>query len=260
MVYAAAPARLLPRGRRGPALHPGRRRGAHRPAIAVKQIRALERELGAPLFQRTRGNITLTQAGEPLLPVARRILADVDTARREISELVDLRRGRVRLGATPSLCTGLLPPTAGRVPRRVPGHTLLSTKAGRATCSGRSPRRAGPRARHRLPAHADDPHSPPPPSCATNWSSPPLTHSAEPVRRPSLRDQPLVMFREGYDLRETTLAACRAAGFEPRFSVEGGEMDAVLRFVGPASAWPSCRAWRWPAARSCAAPRWLGPA
>ena len=47
----------------------------------------------------------------------------------------------------------------------------------------------------------------------------------------ALRDLPLVMFREGYDLREVTLGACRAAGFEPRLAVEGGEMSAVLRFV-----------------------------
>ena len=46
-----------------------------------------------------------------------------------------------------------------------------------------------------------------------------------------LRDQPLVMFREGYDLRDATLQACRAAGFEPTLSVDGGEMDAVLSFV-----------------------------
>jgi Transcriptional regulator len=39
------------------------------------------------------------------------------------------------------------------------------------------------------------------------------------------------MFRQGYDLREATQAACRQAGFEPTFAVEGGEMDAVLRFV-----------------------------
>ena len=46
-----------------------------------------------------------------------------------------------------------------------------------------------------------------------------------------LRGHPLVMFREGYDLREVTMTACRAAGFEPTLSVEGGEMNAVLRFV-----------------------------
>jgi DNA-binding transcriptional LysR family regulator len=41
----------------------------------------------------------------------------------------------------------------------------------------------------------------------------------------------MVMFRQGYDLRETTLVACQHAGFRPTFAVEGGEMDAVLRFV-----------------------------
>lgn len=46
-----------------------------------------------------------------------------------------------------------------------------------------------------------------------------------------LRDLPLVMFREGYDLRDVTLRACEAAGFEPRLAVEVGEMGAVLRFV-----------------------------
>jgi len=46
-----------------------------------------------------------------------------------------------------------------------------------------------------------------------------------------LRGVPLVMFRPGYDLRETTIAACHAAGFEPTFAIEGGEMDAVLEFV-----------------------------
>ena len=69
-----------------------------------------------------------------------------------------------------------------------------------------------------------------------------LVSAAGPARRPvrvaELRGRPLVMFREGYDVREAALAACRAAGFEPEFAVEGGEMDAVLGFVraglGPA--------------------------
>jgi len=51
------------------------------------------------------------------------------------------------------------------------------------------------------------------------------------VHLAELRDQPLVMFREGYDLRDVTLRACREAGFEPSLSVDGGEMDAVLSFV-----------------------------
>ena len=50
-----------------------------------KQIKNLERELGTPLFSRARGNVALTAAGEALLPLARRILADVETARRGLS-------------------------------------------------------------------------------------------------------------------------------------------------------------------------------
>lgn len=51
------------------------------------------------------------------------------------------------------------------------------------------------------------------------------------IRIADLEGAPLVMFRHGYNLRELTLAACRAEGFEPTFTVEGGEMDAVLGFV-----------------------------
>lgn len=95
-----------------------------------QQIKALERELGADLFRRARGNITLTDAGEALLPLARRILADTDTARHEVQELVQLRRGRVRLGATPSLCTGLLPDVLRAFHDRYPGIRLLIEEGG----------------------------------------------------------------------------------------------------------------------------------
>lgn len=70
-----------------------------------QQIKALEADLGAQLVHRARGKVGLTAAGETLLPIARRMLADAETARREIRELEALGRGRVRLGATPSLCS-----------------------------------------------------------------------------------------------------------------------------------------------------------
>nr|MDT0523747.1 LysR family transcriptional regulator [Streptomyces sp. DSM 41633] len=95
-----------------------------------QQIRALETELGAELFSRARGNIALTDAGEALLPLARRILADAETARQEVQELVQLRSGRVRLGATPSLCTGLLPDVLRAFHDRHPGVRLLLEEGG----------------------------------------------------------------------------------------------------------------------------------
>ncbi|ABY24353.1 transcriptional regulator, LysR family [Renibacterium salmoninarum ATCC 33209] len=41
-----------------------------------RQIATLEHDLGAELFHRARGHIRLTDAGEKLLPLARRMLAE----------------------------------------------------------------------------------------------------------------------------------------------------------------------------------------
>lgn len=95
-----------------------------------RQIRTLEEELGASLFSRARGNITLTPAGEALLPLAQRILTDMETARREVQELAGMRRGRVRLGATPSLCAGLLAEALSGFHERFPGVELQVEESG----------------------------------------------------------------------------------------------------------------------------------
>ncbi|MCK2213099.1 LysR substrate-binding domain-containing protein [Actinomadura sp. ATCC 31491] len=199
-----------------------------------KQIKALEGDLGAPLFSRARGNVTLTPAGEALLPLARRMLADADTARQEVAQLAGLRRGRVRLGATPSLCAGLLADALARFHRTYPGIELLVEEGG-----SRDLVRALARGQLDLsliimPLQSDDPALVTEEILRENLVV--VSPSHEPARRPymeieELRGRQMVMFRRGYDLREATLAACRQAGFEPRFSVQGGEMDAVLRFV-----------------------------
>ncbi|RFU88107.1 LysR family transcriptional regulator [Streptomyces triticagri] len=202
-----------------------------------QQIRSLERELGAELFSRARGNIALTDAGETLLPLARRILADADTARQEVQELVQLRSGRVRLGATPSLCTGLLPDVLRAYHDRFPGIRLLIEEGGSHDLVRELARGSLDLALVVLPLPS------PAPSLTTHEllreelvvvSSPevPAPGGARgTVRIADLQGERLVMFRHGYDLRELTVSACRAAGFEPDFAVEGGEMDAVLGFV-----------------------------
>ncbi|MGW2563989.1 LysR family transcriptional regulator, partial [Streptomyces sp. NPDC001514] len=201
-----------------------------------QQIRALEKELGAELFSRARGNIALTDAGEALLPLARRILADADTARHEVQELAQLRRGRIRLGATPSVCTGLLPDVLRAFHDLHPGIELLIEEGGSHDLVRELARGALDLALVVLPLPA------PAPALTTvellqedlvvvssAGAEAPVPRRA--VRIADLQGVPLVMFRHGYDLRELTVAACRAEGFEPSFTVEGGEMDAVLGFV-----------------------------
>ncbi len=63
-----------------------------------QQIARLEKDVGAELFSRTSRSVRLTAAGDLLVPMARRILADVDHAQEALDALAGLRRGRLRLG------------------------------------------------------------------------------------------------------------------------------------------------------------------
>jgi DNA-binding transcriptional LysR family regulator len=201
-----------------------------------KQIHSLEDELGAPLFTRTRGNIGLTPAGEALVPVARRILADVDTARHEVGELVGLKRGRVRVGATPSLCVSVFADVLRRYHDVYPGIRLLVEEGGSGDLAKALVRGDLDLALIIVPPEGTDPALTTRVVLQEDLMVASAADQPPPVNRPSirlieLRDRPMVMFRQGYDLRETTLQACRAVGYEPKLAVEGGEMDAVLRFV-----------------------------
>jgi DNA-binding transcriptional LysR family regulator len=64
-----------------------------------QQIRRLEAELGAELFERTSRSVAPTEAGAAVATRARRILAEVDGIRGELDELRGLVRGRVSIGA-----------------------------------------------------------------------------------------------------------------------------------------------------------------
>ncbi len=199
-----------------------------------KQIHCLERELGSELFHRARGNVTLTPAGEVLVPFAKRILADVETARLQVHELAELRQGRLRLGATPSLCTGPLAHALACFRLRYPGIQLVIDESGsrdlvRQLAEGAidlamltSPVQRGDPTLDTVPILREQLTVAVPRSMDLDFDS---------FRIEDLRDRPLVMFREGYDLRSMTLTACQRAGFQPRFAIEGGEMDAVLSFV-----------------------------
>ena len=71
-------------------------------------VRSLEEVLGLRLFNRSRRGAELTEAGQALLPIAKRVLRESDMLRAEARQL---RNGavQVRLAATPSLINRLVP-------------------------------------------------------------------------------------------------------------------------------------------------------
>ena len=203
-----------------------------------RQIATLELELGSELFNRARGNITLTAAGETLLPVASRMIADAEHIRFQMQELAGLRRGRVRLGAPPSMCVSVVAEVVGPYNQDYPGVDLHLRESG---------------SRHLLNeliggtldlalivASEHDPAS------VESLDHTPLlleelviisadrhffdAYDQEITLR-ELADIPQIVFSASYDLRAATMDAYRHQNLSPNVVLDGAEMDAVLRFV-----------------------------
>ncbi|MCF2585870.1 LysR family transcriptional regulator [Brevibacterium sp. UCMA 11752] len=218
-----------------------------------RQISTLEKELGSELFHRAHGHISLTAAGDTLLPTARRMLADAEAVRRDMDELAGLRKGRIRLGATPTLCVSLVAEAISSFHHEHPGVELELVEKGsreliEALGAGEldlalitrtlTPSAQMPRLRMREVLSEDlvviagaDRRS----GGSTSWSGDSRSGApllpGDTVTLAEVAALPQVLFHHGYDLREATSAAFDAAGLAPNIVVEGAEMDAVLRFV-----------------------------
>lgn len=92
------------------------------PAVS-HQIALLEGELGAKLLNRAR-HVSLTVAGDAFLEEARRILGAVDRAHERMQEVARGAVGRIRLGATATPGSYLLPALLARYRSEHESHDL----------------------------------------------------------------------------------------------------------------------------------------
>lgn len=89
------------------------------PALS-RQIRDLEEELGARLFDRNRVRVQLTDAGRTFLPHAAKILAQVELAAGAVQETVQGRGGQLVICSDWRLSIGLIPETIAEFRARYP--------------------------------------------------------------------------------------------------------------------------------------------
>ncbi len=83
------------------------------PALS-RTIRLLEEQLGARLFDRTTRSVSLTAAGAKLQPVAERLISEYDLAFTDLAQALSGERGRVTVGALPSVAAAFLPAALAR--------------------------------------------------------------------------------------------------------------------------------------------------
>jgi LysR family transcriptional regulator, hydrogen peroxide-inducible genes activator len=89
------------------------------------QIRSLEDRLKVPLFERRPKQILLTNAGQRLLPRARRLLIDAQDLSHAASEEIGGIIGRVNVGAIPTMAPYLLPTLTAAVRQQHPRSELV---------------------------------------------------------------------------------------------------------------------------------------
>lgn len=89
-----------------------------------QQIQKLEDELGERLFDRMKRQVRLTPHGTAFLRRAVRILEEVDAARREAADALDLKHGSVAIGVLPTIAPYLLPGIMARFSAQYTGVDL----------------------------------------------------------------------------------------------------------------------------------------
>ena len=201
-------------------------------AAMSEQIRNLEGELGTLLFHRSRRETTLTAAGHLLREYAERLLLLAREARASVGDLVQLRGGRLSLGAIPSVSACLLPRAIAAFRKAHSGVELAllegtSEEVAEWVESGRvefglvqSPLACG--SFMQIPILKE-------PFVVVVAVSHPLA-KRERVALKSLSQEGFVFYKGR--AREVVLSACRAAGFEPRVACESGELETVRSLVG----------------------------
>jgi DNA-binding transcriptional LysR family regulator len=87
-------------------------------------MKALEGDIGCRLLDRLGKKVILTQAGEQLLHHATKILQEMENARESLAHLGKWGRGRLRLGASTTVCQYLIPPVLREFKESFPEHII----------------------------------------------------------------------------------------------------------------------------------------
>lgn len=194
-----------------------------------KTIGQLEEELGVRLFARFGKRLELTEAGQAVIAQAGPIVQAFENLTTELSDLNQLRKGRIRLGLPPMAGAGFFPDVMGRFRERYPGLSLQMEEGGAKkieadVASGaldvgvallpvdEGLFNAHPFAREALQLVVHPAH--------------PLAARAQ-VRLGELADEGFILFREDFTLHDRIIAECVRAGFAPRIVYESSQWDFI---------------------------------
>jgi LysR family hydrogen peroxide-inducible transcriptional activator len=200
-----------------------------------QQIRKLEEELGARLFDRLGRTVRLTDLGRAFLPRARGVLRELEAARGDVVARKASIGGPVCVGAIPTIAPYFLPPHLTTFSRKHP--QALVTVVEDITPLLLEKLRAGSVdvALVALPITARG-HEFKSFALMTEklFAVLPRLHPLAQRRTVSLaelREEPFLLLRDGHCFRETAVQACKRAHLNPQIVFESGNFTSILSMV-----------------------------
>lgn len=200
-----------------------------------QQIRKLEDELGARLFDRLGRKVQLTELGRAFLPRARAVLRDLEAARSDVVERKASISGPISVGVIPTIAPYFLPPILATFSRKYPEARV--TVAEEITPLLLERLRAGTMdvAIVALPLQARGHEFQSFPLLVEKlYAVLPKQHALAKRRAVSLeelQDDPFLLLRDGHCFRETAVAACKRAHLNPKIIFESGQFSSILSMV-----------------------------
>ena len=198
-----------------------------------QQIRKLEDELGTPLFDRLGRSVRLTQPGEAFLPRAEAIIRQVGDAKLEIQEMAGAERGKLVIGAIPTIAPYFLPSCLASFARKFPSVQISVVEEVTSELLNRVQQGAVDLALLALPVPATH--------CVSRelfrerlYAVIPENHrlaGLAHIHLAQIANDPFLLLKEGHCFRENTLAACGRARLQPNVVFESGQFTTILAMV-----------------------------
>jgi LysR family hydrogen peroxide-inducible transcriptional activator len=202
------------------------------PALSY-QIKRLENEIHARLFERTSRRVSLTSDGQAFLSLAQEVLSRADEALQMMEERLGVETGEVTFGTLPSVGAHVVPHILQTFRRNFPGVRVTLREAAtvaleRAVLDGELDFAIVqvPKAVNALEI--------------TSLLSEellllvpmghPLADRAS-VSLEELADEDFIGLGGSFQLTQQVVEACRRVGFDPRISYETGALESVRSFV-----------------------------
>jgi LysR family transcriptional activator of glutamate synthase operon len=199
-----------------------------------RQIANLEAELGVTLFEREGRNVKLTPIGKVFLTHIKTAVKAIEFAKKQIDEYLDPEKGSIKIGFPTSLASHLLPTVISAFKDKYPNVSFhLRQGSYRFLIQSVIDREIDLAFLGPVPQNIPDIEG----TILFSESISallPISHplaSKKSILLNELRNDEFVLFPKGYILQEIAVDACKQAGFVPKISSVGEDLDAIKGLV-----------------------------